>query len=152
MNNRKFYSPRTKQDLWHRLLFMSTIVYFNSRPCVRGDAVYDSPFTGQSVFQFTPLRKRRPAPGAQRRGERKISIHAPAQGATGDESREYSEIIFQFTPPHRGRLRGLELYAGMANFNSRPRTGGDRCFFSGLWHLHHFNSRPRTVGDHNICH
>ena len=54
-----------------------------------------------------------------------VSIHAPAQGATIFSPKDERWIMFQSTPPRRGRL---ELKTGGTNgdsFNPRPRAGGD---------------------------
>ena len=55
---------------------------FNSRPCGRGDPS-SAIFTLRSVlFQFTPLREGRPISFPPMPGPYRISIHAPAGGAT----------------------------------------------------------------------
>ena len=83
--------------------------------------------TGQKLFQFTPLREGRPLPFDLEEVEGKISIHAPAGGATaqtlswtppamyfnsrpcgrGDAisaDQLTEQVLFQFTPLREGRL------------------------------------------------
>ena len=54
-----------------------------------------------------------------------ISIHAPAWGATAGGARNATHSVFQFTPPRGGRRRQLAAGSNRADFNSRPRVGGD---------------------------
>ncbi len=101
---------------------------FNSRPCERGDGAIKRFAPPESLFQFTPLREGRPSRSAAvstpsrscfnsrpcERGDgdqgglysrRRVSIHAPARGATV-----------------RGAGRGSR---GRRSFNSRPCERGD---------------------------
>ena len=123
---------------------------FNPRPRTGGDAM---------LLESSVIRPR-------------VSIHAPARGATpsasavrsielcfnprprtgGDRSAGGSSMCwsgFQSTPPHGGRLPGgRRRNLGHRRFNPRPRTGGD----GYLGHMPHkdricFNPRPRTGGD-----
>ena len=55
-----------------------------------------------------------------------ISIHAPARGATEtSSSRSAGSSIFQSTPPRGGRLRSPCRGKRRRYFNPRPREGGD---------------------------
>ena len=99
----------------------------------------------------------------------KISIRAPARGATVWTSPRSTGCVFQFAPPRGGRPKFRPFPECLINFNSRPREGGDL-----LRHLFHrrlqisirapargatgyvrrrghsryyFNSRPREGGD-----
>ena len=55
-----------------------------------------------------------------------ISIHAPVWGATLTRMPPEFVISFQFTPPCGGRPFALPGWGAFsANFNSRPRVGGD---------------------------
>ena len=76
-----------------------------------------------------------------------ISIHAPAQGATPNYIRSMTEIIFQFTLPHRERQDTKTGRFDAFYFNSRSRTGSDRCSSSFSRLPHNFNSRSRTGSD-----
>ena len=101
------------------------IYYFNSRPCGRGDFVQFSKLHSVVLFQFTPLREGRlPLPAGGSGGiyfnsrpcgrgdlqslyavtEDRISIHAPAGGATYIRRVPLARVsIFQFTPLREGR-------------------------------------------------
>jgi len=55
-----------------------------------------------------------------------VSIHAPAQGATLSPMVHFKGLLFQSTPPRRGRLWGRsQRYGQTGGFNPRPRAGGD---------------------------
>jgi len=86
------------------------------------------------------LRKSRP--------RRKVSIHAPAQGATLLLIVDMIHIsLFQSTPPRRGRLTSSGLWISVTGFNPRPRAGGDTLRVFMLYITHGFNPRPRAGGD-----
>ena len=55
------------------------------------------------VFQFTPLREGRPAVVKLNFEMYRISIHAPARGATWDGKGLVKCEAFQFTPLREGR-------------------------------------------------
>ena len=76
--------------------------YFNSRPRVGGDI------------------GRKPVKGLI-----KISIHAPAWGATASLRARSAYSAFQFTPPRGGRPKTPLASRNAGHFNSRPRVGGD---------------------------
>ena len=60
---------------------------------------------------------------AQRRD--RVSIHAPARGATVRSSRNSSFSGFQSTPPARGATFRSWSLSDRRSFNPRPRAGGD---------------------------
>ena len=122
--------------------------YFNSRPRVGGDRATRRTMAAPRLFQFPPPcggRLGRAGPPLYRRG---ISIPAPVWGAT-----------------RRHRTRPAQI----ADFNSRPRVGGDTPDWLGIWDIIqfqftppcggrpgcsgpgsggvYFNSRPRVGGD-----
>jgi len=77
----------------------------------------------------------------------KVSIHAPARGATNDSNSKLYGYKVSIHAPARGatkRLRTIELLLG---FNPRPRTGGDNTIFQRTFTGLSFNPRPRTGGD-----
>ena len=82
------------------------------------------------MFQSTPPRGGRLAGHARALdGIRRVSIHAPARGATGIERHHApscSDRLFQSTPPRGGR-RDLasSRRSALTGFNPRPRAGGD---------------------------
>ena len=55
----------------------------------------------------------------------RVSIHAPARGATSPGRKPKRRHRFQSTPPHGGRRRNRIRVCGFLCFNPRPRTGGD---------------------------
>ena len=54
-----------------------------------------------------------------------ISIHAPARGATAGDICVFISTLFQSTPPRGGRRRINATQSKKRNFNPRPREGGD---------------------------
>ncbi len=130
-----------------------TIYGFQFTPLREGRHVDTSAAVIGVLFQFTPLREGRPI-SAQESTENKqrISIHAPARGATGRsptfspvgalfqftplrEGRRYTwgasiqPNIFQFTPLREGRPGHRQQPRRCRNFNSRPCERGDICRF-----------------------
>ena len=82
------------------------LLYFNSRPCERGDPCRWGDTLPTSQFQFTPLREGRPV----------------GYGFLMSQLLE-----FQFTPLREGRLAGICIKGGKdLYFNSRPCERGDR--------------------------
>ena len=100
-------------------------VYFNSRPCERGDQVLNGVDWG-----YYP-----------------ISILAPARGATSSSEKERLSPSFQFSPLREGRHRAFNQSANHANFNSRPCERGDAGRKGNSFSFFYFNSRPCERGD-----
>ena len=123
---------------------------FNPRPREGGDFMRGYMIHNLRGFQSTPPRRGRPrtAKGYEKifkvsihapakgatlplllyMGSRMVSIHAPAKGATTALQEQYIKIVkFQSTPPRRGRLVVIIIYKqiGISCFNPRPREGGD---------------------------
>ena len=76
-----------------------------------------------------------------------ISIHAPARGATGSRRNRKGDNIFQSTLPRGERLAQLSHCITQFYFNPRSREGSDRRAFymSDLWK--NFNPRSREGSD-----
>ena len=55
----------------------------------------------------------------------RVSIHAPARGATRTRNGYGYGMMFQSTPPHGGRRDQQTSPCPRSRFNPRPRTGGD---------------------------
>ena len=139
------FSPlREGRRLQH--LHVHTALYFNSRPCERGDKQWENGGKIDGLFQFSPLREgRRRADGdacadcyfnsrpcergdARRcRGSRRmrISILAPARGATQAWTWASATALFQFSPLREGRREVAPRRRNSGNFNSRPCERGD---------------------------
>ena len=65
--------------------------------------------------------------------ELRVSIHAPAWGATSNELREAILVqAFQFTLPRGERPRMAPRREGLQRFNSRSRVGSDTLIFPPL--------------------
>ena len=78
----------------------------------------------------------RPRTGGDPRGELqmrngKVSIRAPARGATIAGGHGNGNVSFQSAPPHGGRPATAVMSRSVISFNPRPRTGGDRRFSIG---------------------
>ena len=125
----------------------------------------------QISFQPTPPPGGDGGGAKPKRGRSRVSIHAPAWGATpksprsrtqsscfnprprvgGDENvplGRRERMRFQSTPPRGGRRRLRSQPSPASRFNPRPRVGGDS---SSLWSSKsggkRFNPRPRVGGD-----
>ena len=99
---------------------------FNSRTREGCDAIVGFEDFEQAEFQFThPRGVRRGEAGAPGGGER-VSIHAPARGATRVNSFMLSKEQFQFTHPRGVRRRSRSMRSRRTlRFNSRTREGCD---------------------------
>ena len=77
-----------------------------------------------------------------------ISIHAPAKGATKEVTVGAKEPQFQSTLPRRERrLKGSAFWDGMDYFNPRSREGSDSVQACGCVKLRYFNPRSREGSD-----
>ena len=103
---------------------------FNPRPRAGGDGSERRSTTKSRRFQSTPPRGGRLPDGLLVLGVERVSIHAPARGATSAST----------THRHSG-----------ACFNPRPRAGGDSPPSSTrTWPGARFNPRPRAGGDGTV--
>ena len=120
---------------------------FQSTPPRRGRRSPFADYVGKHLFQSTPPRRGRPddriqpepcggvsihAPAQGATGStprlpsgHDVSIHAPAQGATWNGSTTLAPSQFQSTPPRRGRPTTVQGAGQGSRFNPRPRAGGD---------------------------
>ena len=80
---------------------------------------------------------------------RRISIHAPAWGATKSAQLRQRRNLFQSTLPHGERRGSLKHLHQPLNFNPRSRMGSDRNITGNFTALHHFNPRSRMGSDNN---
>ena len=93
--------PRARGDFPRKTL-QGGRVDFNPRPRARGDLLVLR--SGVRVRDFNPRpRARGDLRRRNRRRRNNISIHAPVQGATTQVGRSWRGIIFQSTPPCKGR-------------------------------------------------
>ena len=109
------------------MVVFSPSVGFNPRPRAGGDA----------------------EPSERRGWAGRVSIHAPARGATGARATVGGgRVEFQSTPPRGGRRCWRGKVRGMGGFQSTPPRGGrqgelrDKLIFESR-----FNPRPRAGGD-----
>jgi len=120
--------PREGGDVYALIVCHASLSVFQSTPPRRG-----RPFAAYQDHNFTRVSIHAPAKGATldsglRPPSRCVSIHAPAKGATFRDLQELSLPLFQSTPPRRGRLsRPRVLHLETRGFNPRPREGGDPC-------------------------
>ena len=78
----------------------------------------------------------------------RVSIHAPARGATVPSLPRCEPVMFQFTRPRGARLRrGKSLCPKSFRFNSRAREGRDNCRAVHCHESPGFNSRAREGRD-----
>ncbi len=167
--------PRAGGDA-RRSLSVIESTSFNPRPRAGGDSTPRDDACLAHGFQSTPPRGgRRPARRVHVRLER-VSIHAPARGATsaampssisadvsihaparGATSARMAVHVaaaeFQSTPPRGGRpLPHVVDAASYARFNPRPRAGGDERPRQRMRQRSRcFNPRPRAGGDSYRC-
>ena len=99
--------------------------HFNSRPCERGDDLRRRQTVRERKFQFTPLREGRRSRRAAKEDTQRISIHAPARGATHSADIQDGVIVqFQFTPLREGRPQGACLVLILLVFQFTPLREG----------------------------
>ena len=131
---------------------LRSCIYFNSRPCGRGDKSCAYRRNGFHYFNSRPCGRGDARKGGQISGHH-ISIHAPAGGATQAEAEDLQRQLISIHAPAGGATYYRRLLGRMAvYFNSRPCGRGDgshgagpRCF------VRYFNSRPCGRGDRRAC-
>ena len=130
-------------------------IYFNSRPCGRGDLWRQSLSIRALIFQFTPLREGRRAacapadalhhfnsrpcgrgdlpPVHHGQREKRISIHAPAGGATGDHDKtRLGQDHFNSRPCGRGDAQQSQPTAPKPISIHAPAGGATACWYVEL--------------------
>ena len=85
--------------------------------------------------------------GGHRQIALKISIHAPAQGATAQNARLRQLAYFNPRPRAGGDPSDMLTTVLSLYFNPRPRAGGDQPLSPFCSRSRHFNPRPRAGGD-----
>ena len=102
-------------------------MYFNSRPCVRGDGEYAGHRRRPRRFQFTPLREGRRVTAKTKKNWIVFQFTPLREGRQIEANgKRYRITLFQFTPLREGRpgcsalLQSRRWY-----FNSRPCVRGD---------------------------
>ncbi len=155
--------------LWY---FRNTVpMSLNPRPRAGGDGISFRPCNDHLLFQSTPPRRGRLPSGGVAAGPVEVSIHAPAQGATGClPGGLFHQLVSIHAPaqgathrqghhkprgkvsihaPAQGATRNLDSrMSSWACFNPRPRAGGDQHAPSGRPRMACFNPRPRAGGDY----
>ena len=96
---------------------------FNSRPCERGDDAVERHYT-HSLFQFTPLREGRRNEEVGGKKDSKISIHAPARGATALISALTTPTGISIHAPARGATKYLTSKKYQGEFQFTPLREG----------------------------
>ncbi len=129
---------------------MMSMRCFNPRPRARGDRQLSHRRSRLQLFQSTPPRGGRRGSPFRVAAVRRVSIHAPARGATRDRRRRCRSIMpFQSTPPREGRLdQPRSIVAGIRQFQSTPPREGRRPMTADASQLlNGFNPRPCARGD-----
>ena len=114
---------------------------FNPRARGGRDSSASSQTTARP-FQSTRPRGARPGPDCFRQNGR-VSIHAPAGGATFSTSVLICTILFQSTRPRGARRRRRVIYCYPQSFNPRARGGRDKFNSPPACHLRFQSTRPR---------
>ena len=120
---------------------------FDPRPRTRGD---EKPPGGAAVkrFRSTPPHEGRPARQLQVGGRQRVSIHAPARGATGAIRATRRRAGVSIHAPARGATAWTTSRCSLgSSFDPRPRTRGDSGCGSSFTAPARFDPRPRTRGD-----
>ena len=143
------FTPLREGRRSRRLQEKRSALYFNSRPCERGDAEPPGRAVSTAYFNSRPCERgdRRVRP---KQGHEDISIHAPARGATRLSSAESPQPTISIHAPARGATicSGKQHLRGK-HFNSRPCERGDGLCSRRAWlRTSNFNSRPCERGDH----
>ena len=116
---------------------------FNSRAREGRDFSHAGEQGWHPMFQFTRPRGARHGRRDARLVHHRVSIHAPARGATSSSLACSASIWFQFTRP-RGARHGLgEINVSKKCFNSRAREGRDILFPSKSNNILFQFTRPR---------
>ncbi len=119
---------------------------FDPRPRMGGDP--RGAFSGAGGACFDP----RPRMGGDRGNggshhAARVSIHAPAWGATLWLRTTMMSRLFRSTPPHGGRRPALKWISSSCCFDPRPRMGGDARGRPVDQTVRRFDPRPRMGGD-----
>ncbi len=124
-------------------------MYFNSRPCVRGDGEYAGHRRRPRRFQFTPLREGRRVTAKTKKNWIVFQFTPLREGRQIEANgKRYRITLFQFTPLREGRPLDREIPVPGRNFNSRPCVRGDRRHIEAPANRReNFNSRPCVRGD-----
>ena len=121
---------------------------FNPRPRAGGDCGSLGAYGGVVMFQSTPPRGGRPIHWATHARPVRVSIHAPARGATQLTRASTLHIRFQSTPPRGGRLGLILGHVGhlLVSIHA-PARGATPSLMDGRAARPSFNPRPRAGGD-----
>ena len=145
----KFQStlPRRERLMWLDISVVGTIVFQSTLPRRERRLKRLKPRM-RKEFQSTLPRRERQNVRADMLGILRISIHAPAKGATGQVSRSTCGQAISIHAPAKGatgfipRIRHISQY-----FNPRSREGSDCISFLRQLHVPDFNPRSREGSD-----
>ncbi len=121
---------------------------FRSTPPRRGRL--GSPITASTQRGFDPRpREGGDQPPETRLRAERVSIHAPAKGATKIRVNVREANRFRSTPPRRGRRKVFDRPTRwtLTGFDPRPREGGDLGVSARMFPRRGFDPRPREGGD-----
>jgi len=97
---------------------------FNPRPCARGDKAKLAVYDDEHQFQSTPLREGRRYAAFDRQREGRVSIHAPARGATLVRPDIAYDLVVSIHAPARGATNSVFIRPACAKFQSTPLREG----------------------------
>ena len=117
--------PCVRGDALHRSS-MEAPLNFNSRPCVRGDMDTAVVFISAAQFQFTPLREGRRPPKGEAPLKDDFNSRPCVRGDSKSSKAERKAPIFQFTPLREGRRLAQIIHSGTAKFQFTPLREGRR--------------------------
>ena len=137
--------PRRERLLWYLLFLPAT----NFNPRSREGSDWFLFFLVKVGIYFNP-RSREGSDGRATREQTyyiKISIHAPAKGATSLIKMVYKLRSFQSTLPRRERPNHIMIHNIYVNFNPRSREGSDHKCWGKITFAYNFNPRSREGSD-----
>ena len=118
---------------------------FNPRPRAGGDRMQGAIYLPLSMFQSTPPRRGRLSGLYPHPLRHRVSIHAPAQGATSKSLDTFTPYnMFQSTPPRRGRphppcIHFLNIIVSI----HAPAQGATALPFQSPWNTTFQSTPPR---------
>ena len=123
---RYHFNPRSREgsDCIRQLKFLATVKFQSTLPRrERRVAVCARKLSAQ--FQSTLPRRERPSLNKTLMRFIRISIHAPAKGATILPESPFLAFLFQSTLPRRERHNNNRISISFCDFNPRSREGSD---------------------------
>ena len=142
------FNPRAREGRdQRRHLDARHTVRFNPRAREGRDFRHLAGFIIFFVFQSTRPRGARPIQVKKKPIRQKVSIHAPARGATPQYEYQWDAAQFQSTRPRGARRLNMSINGTLRSFNPRAREGRDACVRLAGAYSQRFNPRAREGRD-----